>query len=110
MREWSPWTWLVLAGLCEIVYAVAMPHTRAFTRLWPSVIALTFVAASMYGLSVAAKSIPIGTAYAVWVGIGAAGTALVGLLFLNESRDLLRIVGLLAIIGGIVALKLTHPT
>lgn len=107
MRTGSPWTWLIVAGLCEIVYAVLMPHTRAFTRLVPSLLALLFVAASMYGLSVAAREIPIGTAYAVWVGIGAAGTALVGILFLGESRDALRLVSLLAIIGGIVGLKLT---
>lgn len=107
MRIGSPWTWLVLAGLCEIVYALAMPHTRAFTRLWPSALALSFVAASMYGLSVAARDIPIGTAYAIWVGIGAAGTALVGLFFLGESRDLWRLLSLIAIIAGIVGLKLT---
>ncbi len=105
----SPWTWLILAGLCEIVYALAMPHTRAFTRLWPSVLALTFVAASMYGLSVAARDIPIGTAYAVWVGIGAAGTALVGVLVLGESKEIWRMISLVAIIAGIIGLKLTSP-
>lgn len=107
MRFGSPWTWLVLAGLCEIVYALAMPHTKAFTRLWPSVLALAFVAASMYGLSVAARDIPIGTAYAIWVGIGAAGTALIGIVVLGESRDVWRVLSLLAVVGGIVGLKLT---
>lgn len=107
MRIDSPWTWLIVAGLCEIVYAVAVPHTKAFTRFWPSALALTFVAGSMYGLSVAAREIPIGTAYAVWVGIGAAGTALVGILFLGESKELGRLVSLFAIVAGIVGLKLT---
>lgn len=107
MNYLSPWTWLILAGLCEIIYALVIPHTHAFTRFWPSVLALSFVAASMYGLAVAVRQIPIGTAYAVWVGIGAAGTALAGLLFLNESRDLWRIISLLAVVAGIIGLKLT---
>lgn len=104
----NPWIWLLGAGCCEIIYAVTMPHTKSFTRLWPSLFTLGFIALSMYGLSVAMRTLPVGTAYAVWVGIGAGGTALVGLFFLNESRDPLRLLGILLIIGGIVLLKLTH--
>ncbi len=104
----SPWFWLVVAGLCEVVYAVAMPHTRSFTRFYPSILTITFIAASMYCLSLAMKELPVGTAYAVWVGIGAGGTAIVGLLCLNESRDIGRLIGIALVIGGIVLLKLTH--
>lgn len=104
----NPWLWLVFAGLCEIVYALAMPHTRGFTQLGPTVFALVFVALSMYGLAMSARSLPIGTAYAVWVGIGAAGTALFGMAFLGESREPARVLGVLCIITGITLLKLAH--
>lgn len=108
MNLHNPWLWLVFAGICEVIYAVAMPHTKSFTRLLPSAFTITFIALSMYGLSVAMRSLPVGTAYAVWVGIGAGGTGLIGLLFLNEPRDLGRIVGILLVIGGIALLKLSH--
>jgi quaternary ammonium compound-resistance protein SugE len=104
----NPWIWLVIAGLCEVVYAVAMPHTHSFTRLFPSIFTIAFIAASMYSLSLAMRSLPVGTAYAVWVGIGAGGTALVGLLFLNESKDIPRLLGIALIIVGITLVKLTH--
>lgn len=104
----NPWIWLIIAGMCEVVYAVAMPYTRSFTRLLPSLFTITFIAASMYCLSLAMRSLPVGTAYAVWVGIGVGGTAVVGLLFLNESKDIGRILGLGLIIVGIALLKLTH--
>lgn len=107
MTRTTAWLWLFAAGGCEIVYALLMPHTRAFTRPIPSVAAAVFIMASMYGLSVAAREVPIGTAYAVWVGIGAAGTALAGILFLGESRDFWRIASLLAVIAGVVGLRLT---
>lgn len=100
--------WLLFAGLCEVVYAVMMPRTQSFTRFLPSVVTVLFIALSMYGLSVAVRTLPVGTAYAVWVGIGAGGTALVGLLFLGEPRDLGRLAGLALVVGGIVLLKLTH--
>lgn len=108
MKTDYAWLWLLAAGLCEVVYAVTMPHTRSFTRLFPSVITLVFIALSMYGLSMAMRSIPVGTAYAIWVGIGATGTALVGLFFLNESRELARLLGIGMVIGGIILLKITH--
>lgn len=104
----NPWLWLVFAGLCEIVYALAMPQTRSFTRLWPSTLAITFIVLSMYGLSVAMRSLPVGTAYAIWVGIGAGGTALIGLLFLHEPRDFLRLLGIGLVVVGIALLKLSH--
>jgi quaternary ammonium compound-resistance protein SugE len=80
------WLFLIAAGLCEIFYAAAMPRTEGFTRLGPSLFCAAFIAASMYLLSLATRSIPVGTAYAVWVGIGAVGTAAYGMLFLDEDR------------------------
>ena len=104
----SPWFWLVIAGMCEIVYAVAMPHTKSFTRLLPSAFTILFIGFSMYCLSLAMRTLPVGTAYAVWVGIGAGGTALAGILFLNESRDVWRLLGVALVVAGIVLLKVTH--
>lgn len=91
-----------------MVYAVVMPHTRSFSRLAPSIVAVVFIGLSMYCLSLAMRSLPVSTAYATWVGIGASGTALVGMLFLGESRDLGHIGGILLIISGIIILKLSH--
>ena len=99
------WVFLITAGLCEIFYAAAMPRTEGFTRLWPSLFCFGFIAASMYLLSLATRSIPVGTAYAVWVGIGAVGTAAYGMLFLGEDRSLARMACFGLIIMGIVGLK-----
>ncbi|MFN3402034.1 MAG: DMT family transporter [Ferrovibrio sp.] len=99
------WIYLVLAGTAEIVYAAAMPRTQGFTRLWPSLFCIVFIAASMYLLSLATRTIPIGTAYAVWVGIGAVGTAAYGILALGEDRNVLRLLCFGLIIAGIVGLK-----
>lgn len=100
------WVFLVAAGICEIFYAAAMPRTDGFTRLWPSLFCATFIALSMYLLSLAARSIPIGTAYAVWVGIGAVGTAAYGILALGEDKSLLRMLCFALIVAGIAGLKL----
>ena len=99
------WVFLITAGLCEIFYAAAMPRTEGFTRLWPSLFCFGFIAASMYLLSLATRSIPVGTAYAVWVGIGAVGTAAYGMLFLGEDRSVARMACFGLIIMGIVGLK-----
>ncbi len=99
------WVFLITAGLCEIFYAAAMPRTEGFTRLWPSLFCFGFIAASMYLLSLATRSIPVGTAYAVWVGIGAVGTAAYGMLFLGEDGSLARMACFGLIIMGIVGLK-----
>lgn len=100
------WGFLIAAGLCEIFYAAAMPRTEGFTRLWPSVFCGVFIAASMYLLSLATRTIPVGTAYAVWVGIGAVGTAIYGMVFLSEDRSIARMACFGLIIMGIVGLKL----
>ncbi len=99
------WVFLITAGLCEIFYAAAMPRTEGFTRLWPSLFCFGFIAASMYLLSLATRSIPVGTAYAVWVGIGAVGTAAYGMLFLGEDRSVARMACFGLILMGIVGLK-----
>src|SRR4051812_27134550 len=95
---------LVAAGL-EIVWAIGLKYTEGFTRLWPSVGTILAMAASMYLLSRAAEGLPIGTAYAVWTGIGAVGTAIAGMLVLNESRDWVRLACIVLIILGVVGLK-----
>lgn len=100
------WVFLIAAGLCEIFYAAAMPRTEGFTRLWPSLFCGAFIAASMYLLSLATRTIPVGTAYAVWVGIGAIGTAVYGMLALGEDRSVARMACFGLILMGIVGLKL----
>lgn len=100
------WAFLIAAGLCEIFYAAAMPRTEGFTRLWPSLFCVAFIAASMYLLSLATRTIPVGTAYAVWVGIGAVGTAVYGMLMLGEDRSVARMACFGLILMGIVGLKL----
>lgn len=103
------WIYLGLAGLGEIVWASLMPQTQGFTRLLPSLVCLAFIAISLYLLSVASRTLPIGTAYAVWVGIGAMGTAIYGMVLLGEDRSLGRILCLLLILAGVVGLKLLSP-
>ena len=104
----NSWLYLLVAGLLEIVFATLIVASRGFTR--PLVtIAIIFVAIlSLYCLSQAAKTLPIGTAYAVWTGIGAAGTAIIGIVFMREPTNLFRIVSLLLIVGGVIGLKLTE--
>jgi len=100
------WVFLLLAGISEIFYAAAMPRTDGFTKLWPSVFCAFFICVSMYLLSLATRTIPVGTAYAVWVGIGAVGTAIYGMGVLGEDRSVLRILCFGLILAGIVGLKL----
>lgn len=101
------WLYLVLAGIFEVVWAVSLKYTHGFTRLVPSIITIAGMGISFYFLSSALKTLPIGTAYAIWTGIGALGTVIIGMLFLNESRDWLRIAFLLLIVVGIMGLKFT---
>jgi quaternary ammonium compound-resistance protein SugE len=103
------WLILVIAGLFEVVWAVGLKYTEGFTRLWPSVITAVGMAISVYLLSVALKQLPIGTAYAIWTGIGAVGTALIGIFFLGEPRDVARVLSILLIVAGIVGLKVFSP-
>ena len=99
------WTYLIVAGVLEIAWAVGLKYTQGFSRLWPSVMTIAAMVASFVLLAQALKTIPVGTGYAVWTGIGAAGTAMVGIVFLGESRELLRIFCLVLIVAGVVGLK-----
>lgn len=101
------WVYLIVAGLFEVVWAIALKYTAGFTRLWPSVVTIAGMAASFYFLSMATKTLPIGTAYAVWTGIGAMGAVIIGMLFLNEPVTVPRVIFLLFILVGLIGLKLT---
>ncbi|MFG1479052.1 quaternary ammonium compound efflux SMR transporter SugE [Xanthobacter sp. V4C-4] len=103
------WVYLLAAGLTEIGWAIGMKYSEGFTRLWPSVFTLSGIAVSLLLLSLALRGIPIGTAYAVWAGIGTVGTAVVGILFFAESADILRLVCIALVAAGIVGLKLVTP-
>ncbi|MEW8534982.1 MAG: quaternary ammonium compound efflux SMR transporter SugE [Candidatus Thiodiazotropha endolucinida] len=100
------WIYLFVAGLFECGWAIGLKYTEGFTKPVPSLLTISAMAISFWLLSVAMKTIPVGTAYAVWTGIGAVGVALLGMVMLGESRDFLRIVSLLLIVSGIVGLKL----
>lgn len=101
------WVYLVIAGLLEVGWATSMKYAEGFTKLWPSVATLVLMLASFGLLSQAMKSLPLGTAYGVWTGIGAVGSVLVGIFLMGEPRDLVRVLCILLILSGIVGLKLT---
>jgi quaternary ammonium compound-resistance protein SugE len=101
------WFYLFIAGLFEIAWAIGLKYTEGWTRLWPSIITAVLMIASFYFLSLAVRSLPIGTAYAVWTGIGTVGAAVLGMALFDEPRDALRILCILLIIAGIGGLKLT---
>lgn len=103
------WIFLVVAGLFEIGWAVGLKYTDGFTRLWPSIGTVAAMIISMGLLGLAMKSLPVGTAYAVWVGIGTLGTAVLGIVLLGEPGNLPRIVCLGLIITGVIGLKLATP-
>lgn len=100
------WFLLFVAGVLEIIWAIGMKHSHGFTRIWPSLITIVCMVASFILLSLAMRSIPLGTAYAVWTGIGAAGTVILGMLFFGEPSSVLRILCLVLILSGIIGLKL----
>ena len=100
------WAWLVVAGLLEVVWAIGLKYTDGFTRLVPSVLTLAAMAASVFFLALAVRTIPIGTGYAVWTGIGAVGVAILGMVLFDEPRTLARIACIALIVAGIAGLKL----
>ncbi len=100
------WLVLLFAGLSEICWAVGMKYTYGFTRLWPSIFTLAFMLVSILLLAQALKTLPVGTAYAVWTGIGAIGTAICGMVLFGESREAARLFCIFLIVAGIVGLKL----
>jgi quaternary ammonium compound-resistance protein SugE len=105
----SPWTLLLVAGLFEVGWAIGLKFSDGFTRLAPSVFTVVAMVISLFLLGRALRDIPVGTGYAVWTGIGAVGTAILGIVLLNEPRDLARLGCIALIILGIAGLKLTAP-
>lgn len=99
------WVCLIVAGLFECAWAIGLKYTDGFTRLYPSLLTAVAMVISFWLLALAMKTIPIGTAYAIWTGIGAVGVAVVGMTLFGESRETLRILCLLLIVTGIVGLK-----
>jgi quaternary ammonium compound-resistance protein SugE len=99
------WIYLFVAGLFECGWAIGLKYTNGFTNLTPSLLTVAAMAISFLLLSAAMKTIPVGTAYAVWTGIGAVGVAILGMMLFGESRELLRILCLLLIVSGIIGLK-----
>lgn len=102
-----PWIYLALAGLFEVVWAVGLKYTEGFSRLWPSVVTVSAMTASIILLAMAVKTLPIGTAYAIWTGIGAVGAVLLGIVLFGDSASPLRLVCVGLVVLGMVGLKLT---
>lgn len=103
------WIFLVVAGLLEIGWAIGLKYTEGFTRLWPSVGTVAAMIASLGFLGLALKTLPVGTAYAVWTGVGTVGTAILGMILFSESAAAARLVCIGLILAGIVGLKLVSP-
>jgi quaternary ammonium compound-resistance protein SugE len=103
------WIYLIIAGFFEIGFALGLKYSEGFSRLWPAVGMAVTGGISFYLLSIAMRSLPVGTAYAVWTGIGAAGTVVLGILFLKESSDLIRLLSITLIIVGVVGLRFSSP-
>jgi quaternary ammonium compound-resistance protein SugE len=106
----NAWILLIMAGLFEVVWAVGLKYTEGFTRLLPSGITVGAMTLSIVLLARALRTIPVGTGYAVWTGIGAVGTALVGIWLLGEPKSAGRLIAIAAIVGGIAGLKLASPS
>lgn len=100
------WIFLVIAGLLEVVWAIGLRYSDGFTKLWPSVITLSAMGASVVFLGLSLKVLPLGTAYAVWVGIGIVGVAALGIWLFEEPAGLLRVASMMMITVGIIGLKL----
>lgn len=104
------WIILFVAGLFEVVWAVGLKYTEGFTRMWPSVLTVAAMIVSFGLLSVALKTLPLGTAYAIWTGIGAIGTVIIGIALFGEAASLLRLLCVLLIVSGIIGLKLVSSS
>jgi quaternary ammonium compound-resistance protein SugE len=103
------WIYLLIAGIFEIGFAMGLKYSEGFSRLWPTLLMAAAGALSFYLLSISMKSLPVGTAYAVWTGIGAVGTVVLGIVFLREPGDLFRLVSISLIVVGIVGLRISSP-
>lgn len=104
------WIILIIAGLFEIGWAIGLKYTEGFTRLWPTIGTILAMVISLGLLGIAMKSLPVGTAYAVWVGVGALGTAILGIVLFSEPANVGRLLSLALILAGIIGLKLASPT
>ena len=108
MTESRAWWFVIVAGLFEVVWTIGLKYSAGFTRPWPSGVTIVAMLVSMWLLAQAIRILPAGTSYAVWVGIGAVGTAILGIILLGESRAPLRMVSIALIVAGIVGLKLAR--
>ncbi len=104
------WISLFIAGLFEIGWAIGLKYTDGFSKLWPTVWTVAAMVVSLAFLEYALRTLPVGTAYAIWVGIGAVGTAIMGMWLFNESREIARIVCLMLIVAGVIGLKVVTPS
>ena len=103
------WLLLLLAGVLEVGWAIGLKYTEGFTRLWPTIGTIAAMSVSLALLGIAMKSLPVGTAYAVWVGVGAVGTVILGIVLLNEPANAARLMSVGLIVAGIIGLKLATP-
>lgn len=104
------WIYLLVAAVFEVQWAITLKYTEGFSRLWPSVACALGMVVSVYFLALAQRTLPVGTSYAVWTGLGAVGTAFLGMLLFNESRDVARVLCILLIVAGVLGLKLVTKT
>lgn len=104
------WLILIIAGLFEVGWAIGLKYTEGFTRLWPSVLTVLAMVISLWLLGLAMKTLPVGTAYGVWVGVGVVGTVIMGIIVFDEPVNAVRVLSLALITAGIVGLKVTTPT
>ncbi len=103
------WLYLIIAGLLEVVWAIGLKYTEGWTKLYPSLLTVGGMVVSFYFLSLALRTLPIGTAYAIWTGIGAMGTVIMGIVLFGEPRDFGRLACILLILVGIIGLRLLSP-
>jgi quaternary ammonium compound-resistance protein SugE len=103
------WVYLFVAGLFEIGWAIGLKYTNGFSKLWPTVGTVAAMAISLGLLGIAMKSLPVGTAYAIWVGVGAVGTVILGIVLFQEPLNALRVISVALIVAGLVGLKLATP-
>mgnify|MGYP003661938344 CR=1 FL=1 len=101
------WTYLLIAGILELGWAIGLKYTEGFSKLWSSIFTIIAALLSFYTLSLALKTLPVGTGYAVWTGIGTVGTAILGIILFNEAKDPAKIICLVLIVSGILGLRFT---
>lgn len=103
------WVILVAAGLFEVGWAIGLKYTEGFTRLWPTLGTIFAIIISLWLLEIAMKSLPVGTAYSIWVGVGAVGTVIIGIVLFDEPANAARLISVALIIAGVIGLKLATP-